>query len=311
MQSGILERPAEGRGFVFGFLGVLGFSLTLPVTRVAVAELDPTFVALGRALVAALLAAIALRLTRQSWPGRNHLAALGLVAAGVVIGFPLLSAWALTQVHASHGAVMLGVLPLATAIAGVLRAGERPSWAFWIASGIGSALVIGFALASGAGQLQIADAALIGAVAAAALGYAEGGRLARTLGGWQVICWALVLAAPILILPVGASMALHGLQASRAAWAGFAYLSVISMFLAFFAWYHGLALGGIARVGQVQLLQPFLTLGASALLLHEVVTAPMLVVAAAVAVVVLIGRKARVQRGNEPIKGCSVPTPDP
>jgi drug/metabolite transporter (DMT)-like permease len=286
----------ELRGLLFGFAGVLGFSLTLPATRLAVADLDPTFVGLGRALVAALLAGIVLWLTRQSWPARTHLRGLLSVAAGVVIGFPLLSAWALRQVPASHGAIMLGLLPLATAVAGVLRAGERPSWSFWAASVAGSACVVGFALATGDGQIHSADGALLGAVAAAAFGYAEGGRLARTLGGWQVICWALLLAAPILLIPVVWSALVHGLQASPGAWLGFAYVSIISMFLGFFAWYHGLALGGIARVGQVQLLQPFLTLGASAVLLHETVTPAMLLVALIVALIVAIGRKAGIRR---------------
>ena len=288
--------PSEVSGFMFGAIGILGFSVTLPATRIAVAELDPTFVGLGRALVAAVLAAILLVLTRQSWPARAQLLSLCLVAVGVVVGFPLLSAWALRSVPASHGAVMLGLLPLATAVAGVVRAGERPSRTFWLFSVAGSLVVITFALVTGGGSLAAADIALIGAVIAAALGYAEGGRLARTMGGWQVICWALVIAAPVLVLPVVLSVATHGLNASPQAWLGFAYVSVVSMFLAFFAWYRGLAIGGVARVGQIQLLQPFFTFLASALLLHETITTPTLIVALLVASIVALGRRSVVQR---------------
>ena len=292
---------SETSGFVFGAIGILGFSITLPATRIAVAELDPTFVGLGRALVAALLAAILLVLTRQSRPPRAQLFSLCLVAAGVVIGFPLLSAWALRSVPASHGAVMLGLLPLATAVAGVMRAGERPSRTFWLFSVAGSLIVVGYALVTGGGSLQPADIALIGAVIAAALGYAEGGRLARTMGGWQVICWALVLAAPVLVLPVLLSISAHGLHASPQAWLGFAYVSVISMFLAFFAWYRGLAIGGVARVGQIQLLQPFFSFIVSALLLHETIPLATIAVALVVAALVAFGRKAAIQRPALPV----------
>ena len=260
--------PSEASGFMFGAIGILGFSVTLPATRIAVAELDPTVVGLGRALVAAVLAAILLVLTRQSWPARTQLLSLCLVAVGVVVGFPLLSAWALRSVPASHGAVMLGLLPLATAVAGVVRAGERPSRTFWLFSVAGSLVVITFALVTGGGSLAAADIALIGAV----------------------------IAAPVLVLPVVLSVATHGLNASPQAWLGFAYVSVVSMFLAFFAWYRGLAIGGVARVGQIQLLQPFFTFLASALLLHETITTPTLIVALLVASIVALGRRSVVQR---------------
>nr|AIA14156.1 EamA-like transporter family [uncultured bacterium] len=281
---------------MYGFIGIVAFGFTLPATRTAVADLDPTFVGLGRALVAAALAAILLVLTHQTRPSQPQLKSLLLVAAGVVVGFPLLSAWALRSVPANHGAIMLGILPLATAIAGVARAGERPSWPFWCISLAGSLVVLGFALVTGGGSIQLPDIALLGAVAAAAFGYAEGGRLAREIGSWQVICWALVLAAPILLIPVAWVVFAHGLHASPQAWAGFAYVSVISMFLGFFAWYRGLALGGIARVGQIQLLQPFVTLGASAVLLGEAVTPATIAVALVVAAIVALGRKTVIQR---------------
>jgi drug/metabolite transporter (DMT)-like permease len=286
----------EAAGLWYGLLGIASFSLTLPATRVAVAYLDPSVVGLGRALVAALLAALLLAATRQRWPTRAEVRGLAIVIAGVIFGFPFLSAWALRQVPSAHGAIVIGVLPLVTACVATIRGGERPSWLFWLAGLTGSAAVIGFALASGAGGLHTADLALLGAVVAGAFGYAEGARLARTLGSWQVISWALVLAAPLLSIPVGLAILQHGVAAPPAAWLGFIYVAVVSQLLGFFAWYRGLALGGVARVSQLQLLQPFLTLIAAALLLHEQVTPGTIAVALVVVAAVAIGRRAPVAR---------------
>ena len=283
-------------GLAYGFLAVLGFSLTLPATRAAVVDLDPIFVGLGRALVAAILAAALLRITKQKRPDRRQLKSLLIVAFGVILGFPLLSAWAMQQLPASHGAVVTGILPLATAIAGTIRAGDRPSRGFWIASITGSFTVIAFAVISGAGQPHVADLALIGASVAAAIGYAEGGRLAQVMGGWQVISWALVLAAPIVALPVIVAVLEHGLVASPSAWLGFGYVSVISQFFAFFALYQGLVIGGVARVSQIQLLQPFLTILASALLLGEAIAPFTIGAATLVAATVALGKKAAIKR---------------
>ncbi len=289
-------------GLLYGFVGVLGFSLTLPATRAAVADFDPIVVGLGRGVLAALLAVVMLWVTGQTSPSRRHIPSLSVVAIGVVLGFPVLSAWAMQRLPSAHGAVVLGLLPLATAIAGVIRTGDRPSKTFWLASAVGSATVVGFTLGAGTGGLQWADLVLIGAVVAAAFGYAEGGRLAQQIGGWQVICWALVLAAPFEVPFLIA--ATHGqpygqwLTASPSAWLGFAYVTGISQFLAFFPWYHGLAIGGVARVGQTQLLQPFLTLLASAFLLGETIT-PITILAAGVVVAsVAIGRRAKIQRSR-------------
>ncbi len=296
MQITAEQQRNETNGLFYGLLGIFAFGFTLPATRIAVADLDPTFVGLGRALVAATLALILLIFTRQKIPSREQWGRLIVVAAGVVVGFPLLSAWALRSVPANHGAIMIGILPLATAVAGAMRAGERPSLRFWCIGVLGSLIVIGFALVTGGGTLQGADLVLIGAVVAAAIGYAEGGRLAHELGSWQVICWALLLAAPFLIGPVAWVANAGGLHASTQAWIGFAYVSVFSMFLGFFAWYRGLALGGIARVGQVQLLQPFVTFAAASVLLGETITPATIIVAIAVVAVVGIGRKAAVTR---------------
>ena len=285
--------PDVRAGFIYGFIGVAAFSVTLPATRAAVAALDPVFVGLGRAVVAAVLAAIVLLVTRAPLPRRAQWPRLALVAAGVVVGFPLFSAWAMRYVPAAHGAVVIGVLPLATAVAAAMIAHERPSRRFWISAVFGSLVVVGFALWQGGGAPHPADALLLISVAAAAVGYAEGGRLSRTLGGWQVICWALVLAAPFIARPAWWAMDGRIATAPASAWAGFAYVSTVSMFLGFFAWYRGLALGGIAAVGQVQLLQPFLTILASALLLGEAIDAATVIAAALVIASIAIGRRRR------------------
>lgn len=300
MNKLLSNRSASGRfdpeslGLIYGFVGVFCFSLTLPAT----AELDPTIVGLGRALIASVLAAIFLLANRHPLPSRDQLKSLVIVAAGIVLGFPLLSAWALHRMPAIHGAIVVGLLPLATAVVGALRMGERPSSAFWAASSIASLLVVAFALINGDGQAHVADWVLLIGIMAAALGYAEGGQLAREMGGASVICWALVISAPFLIFPVGLAVKQYGLTASPGAWAGFAYVSVFSMFLGFIAWYRGLAMGGIARVSQTQLLQPFLTIFASALLLDEKITIVTILFALAIVVCVAVGRKSTIGRAR-------------
>ena len=297
-RSPFANLDAETVGLVYGFLGVLCFSLTLPATRAAVADLDPVVVGLGRSMVAAILAAILLTITHQKPPSRRQIKSLIVVALGVVIGFPILSAWAMVNLPASHGAIVLGIGPLATAISGTLRTGDRPSGGFWLASILGSATVVSFAVYSGAGHLQIGDLALLGAMIAASFGYAEGALLAQVMGGWKVISWGLIVAVPMMILPVIAAVWQHGLVASTTAWLGFSYIAVFSQFLAFFAWYKGLAMGGVARVGQVQLLQPFLTIAASALLLRESISPVAIGAAIIVFIIVILGKKAAVKRAK-------------
>ena len=270
----------------WGGLGVLAFSLTLPATRAAVPSFGAVSVGIGRAVPAAALAAVALLAARVPLPDRDRLLPLAVVAAGGVVGFPVLTALALRGVGAAHGAVVVGLLPLATAAAAVLRAGERPPRAFWLTAAAGALAVLTFAAVRGAGVPRPADVLLLGAVACAAGAYAEGGALARAMPGWQVISWALVLSLPA-VLPV----AVLGLLAhppsspGPGAWVGLAYVSAVSMFLGFVAWYRGLALGGVARVGQLQLAQPVLTVGWSALLLSEEVDLATGLAAAAVLLV--------------------------
>jgi drug/metabolite transporter (DMT)-like permease len=280
---------------LLGLLGVLGFSFTLPVTRVAVDGLDPTFVGLGRAAVAALPAAVLLALWGERLPDRATLKRLALVALGVVFGFPLLSAFALRELTAAHSAVIVGLLPAATAVMAVARAGERPSGRFWVATGAGLVAVLAFAASQGAG-LSGADLLVLGAVALGAIGYAEGGTLARDMGGSRVICWALVLSLP-LTLPIGATAGLvAGLHAPADDWLGFAYVALVSQFLAFFAWYAALARGGVAKIGQVQLVQPLLTLAWAAAFFGEHVGAGTLIAALAVVASVVATQRARVGR---------------
>ena len=275
---------AERDGVLLGLLGVLGFSFSLPATRLA----DPAFggvvVGLGRALVAGALAATLLALRRERPPARRHWPGLAVVVLGVIVGFPLLSALALQDVPVAHAAVVAGLLPAMTAVVATLRAGERPSRGFWLACGLGVVAVLLFAWSSGGGRPRPQDLLLLLAVICGGAGYAEGGRLAQTLGGPRVICWALVAAAPLLLVPVLIAAARYPIRPTPGAWFGLAYVSLISMFFAFFAWYAGLARGGIARVGQVQLIQPVLTLCWAALWLDERIGVA--TVAAAIAVIV-------------------------
>jgi drug/metabolite transporter (DMT)-like permease len=254
---------------------VVAFSFTVVFTRVAVGGLSPLLIGAGRAVIAAALAAGALLLTRQVRPSGRQWVRLGVVAGGVVVGFPLLTSYALVSVPASHGAVVIAVLPAATAVAAVLRTHERPPRSFWAFAAVGAIAAVAFAMlhGGGVGQLHWPDLLLFGAVLAAAVGYAEGGLLARELGPWQTVSWALVLVAPLMIALSALSLAEQPPIATLTQWAAFGYLAAVSMFLGFFAWYRGLAIGPMARVSQVQLVQPVLTILWAALLLGERITA--------------------------------------
>jgi drug/metabolite transporter (DMT)-like permease len=263
-----VDRADELRGVALASLGVVIFSFSLPATRLAVGGLDPLFVAFGRAAGAAVLAAVVLRLLRAPVPrGADQWRSLAIVALGVVVAFPLATAIALQHVDSSHGAVVIALLPAATAVFAVLRAGERPSPRFWLAAAGGLVVVLAFIGSRGLGGIGAADVELLGGTVLCALGYAEGGALSRTLGGPATICWALLLASP-LTLAVGVASAPSS-PVDADAWLGFAYVTAFSMFLGFFAWYAGLALGGVAKAGQTQLFQTPLTLALSAAVLGE------------------------------------------
>ena len=289
------DQRAATRGMILGFLGVLAFSLTLPMTRLAVADIDPLWLAFGRAEVAAALAALALFVRRVPLPPRRHWGALFGAALGVVVGFPLLSSLAMRTTEASHGSIIVALLPLATVVAAARLAHERPTLPFWIAALAGTGVVIGFAFSQGSGALSGGDLALIGAVAAGAVGYGYGGMLSRHLGGWQTICWILVFSAPILLIPAAwLTIVTPFAHVSWQAWGGFAYVSVFSQLVGFFFWYGGMAIGGVARVSQVQLLQLFLTLIFAGLINGETISGSTWAVAALVVVIVALGRGASV-----------------
>jgi len=288
----------QGRGLLLGVLGVTIFAMTLPMTRLAVGDaadpqLPPGFVTAGRAAVAGLCSVVYLLAVRAPRPGWRHVPALLVCAAGTVVGFPLFAALALRQVDAMHAAVITGVLPLGTAIVAALALRQRPSNGFWICAVLGCALVLAFAAWTGSGQLSAADGLLLLSVASASVGYVAGARVSAVLPAQQVISWILVITLP-LTAPVALWLWPEApLRATigPGAWLGFGYVSLFSMWLGFFAWYRGLALGGVMRVSQVQLLQPFLALLFAVPVLGERLQPLTLVFALAVMGVVFIGRK--------------------
>lgn len=274
--SKVKENTAQG--WLNGFIGVVLFSGSLPATRVAVLEFSPVFLTVTRASIAGILALIALLVFKQKRPGRKQIFPLLIVAIGVIVGFPLLSALALQYVTSAHSIVFIGILPVATAIFGIIRGGERPGPVFWIFSVTGSLLVAGYAVAQGLTASPVGDILMFGAVILCGLGYAEGAKLTKTLGGWQVISWALVISLPIMIPLALIYMPASFDGISAGAWVSLAYVSMFSMFIGFIFWYKGLAQGGTATVGQLQLLQPFFGLALASWLLHEKVSPGMLAV---------------------------------
>ncbi|MBJ8872952.1 MULTISPECIES: DMT family transporter [Enterobacteriaceae] len=283
--------PSSVSGWVNGLLGVVIFSGSLPATRVAVLDMDPFFLTFLRASIAGILAVMLIFGFREKRPHASHLIPLVIVALGVVIGFPLLTAMALQHVTSAHSIVFLGLLPLTTATFGVLRGGERPKLAFWIFSVIGSLLVMGFALSQGASVSLTGDLLMLSAVIACGLGYAEGAKLTRVLGGWQVISWALIISLPFMLIASLLTMPTTFSGIGTSAWVSLGYVSIFSMLIGFIFWYKGLAIGGIAAVGQLQLLQPFFGLGLSATLLHETVSPLMVLITLGVILCVIGSRK--------------------
>lgn len=299
--------PAASGGssaLLLGLVGVLAFSFTLPATKVA----DPAFggwpVAFGRALIAAAVAAVVLRARRQPMlMPRSELRPMLIVVAGVVIGFPLFTSLALETVDSAHGAVVTGLIPAGTAGFAVLLAGERPRRSYWVALAIGLLGVLSLPVVEGHGRLRLGDLLLLLAVVVAGLGYAQGGVLSRAYGGWRVICWALIVALPVTVPVTVVCMLLRPPRdLTGHALLGAGYLGVVSMCLAFFAWYEGLARGGVARVGRIQLIQPVLTLAWSALLLGEHLSLVTCIAAVVVLAAVTVGRKARVDPAPTPAR---------
>ena len=287
------QRQAVG----LGLIGVIIFGLTMPATRAAVLELDPVFITVGRALLAALLASITLAIARPRAPQRRDWGRLFWFAVCSIIGFPLLMTLAMQHAPASHAAVVLAVLPLLTAMAGVVVARERPSLGFWACGIAGTAVVLVYSLlsGSGSGDLHWADLLLAAAALSAATAYALGGEMAHRIGGWEVISWALVMSIPALLVLFFVLVPPVNWAASASAWTGFLYVAVFSQFLGFFAWNKGMSLGGIAKIGQMQLLQPFVTLAAAHMLLGEAIGWMELIFSAIVVGLVALGWRMRVR----------------
>lgn len=272
MMTDTISKDQAVSGWINGFIGVLLFSGSMPATKLAVMEMDPIFATVARAVIAGILALSVLLLYKEKRPAKNQVLSLALVAIGCVIGFPLLSSLALQYLTSAHSIVFLGLLPLTTAVFGVFRGGEKPHPVFWFFSVIGSLLVVGYAFSQGISASPIGDILMLVAIILCGLGYAEGAKLSKTLGGWQVISWALVLSLPIM-LPLFFVYFPQNLEAiSFKGWFGLGYISLFSMFIGFIFWYKGLAQGGITTVGQLQLLQPFFGLALAAYLLHEQVS---------------------------------------
>ncbi|EHR69197.1 DMT(drug/metabolite transporter) superfamily permease [Burkholderiales bacterium JOSHI_001] len=282
------------RGWWLGLAGVLMFALTIPMTRlasgsVANPQLSAAFVAIGRAALAGLLALAYLRGVQAPWPTPAQWRALAVTASGVVFGFPLCMGLAVRQVEAVHAAVVTGLLPLATAVGAALWLRQQPPRAFWATAATGAALVLAYAAWQGGAQLQPADALLLAAVVLGALGYVSGARLSAQMPPEHVISWALVLALPFCLPWTLLNLPTQPVRA--VSWVAFGYVAVVSMWLGFFAWYRGLALGGTLRVSQVQLVQPFLSMAFALPLLGEQLDAPTLGFALAVMACVLVSRR--------------------
>ncbi|OIK09289.1 multidrug transporter [Bacillus sp. MUM 116] len=302
-----MQREAREKfGLLLGLAGVICFSLTLPATSISVEYFGTTIVGLGRTVVAAILVAVILIVRKEKLPSFRQIKSLFLVAVGAVLGFPLLTSWAMESLPVSHGAVEVALLPLATAGFAMVRAREIPSLKFWISSVIGSVAVIIYALHLGLGSLKFADLAILLAVIILGLSYAEGGRLSKELGSWQVIAWAILIGAPFFIIPVGLNLTTEMLHAPIQAWVSFIYLAVVSQFLAYVAWYSGMAMGGIARVSQIQYLQPFLMILFATVFLDESITLFTLIIAVIVVFSVIIGKNTEIRK-VQPISQESLP----
>jgi drug/metabolite transporter (DMT)-like permease len=286
----------ETKGMLIGFIGILIFSLTLPVSKIAVLSFNPYFIAFGRATLAGVVALAYLAFKKESLPSKVDFGKYVVIALGVVFGFPIFTTVAMTQGSSSHGAVILGMMPLATTVIGVIRFKERPSLGFWLVSLMGAALVVIYALLKNSGSFTYIDGLLVLGGICACVGYVEGGELSRRINPRAVISWALVISLPVNIVASFLTFSPEYTNAGGVAWSSFIYLSLFPMFLGFFFWYEGLAIGGIARVSQVQLIQPFCTLLAASVLLGDPITVMNLVFAGLVVSTVILGKSMLVKR---------------
>ena len=286
----------ETKGMLIGFIGILIFSLTLPVSKIAILSFDPYFIAFGRATLAGTVALAYLLYKKEIMPSKADFAKFVVIALGVVFGFPIFTTVAMTEGSSSHGAVILGMMPLATTVIGVIRFKERPSLGFWLVSLLGAALVVVYALMKSSGSFTYVDGLLVLGGISACVGYVEGGELSRKMNPRSVISWALVISLPVNIVMSYVTFNTQYVHAGPIAWTSFLYLSLFSMFIGFFFWYEGLAVGGIARVSQVQLLQPFCTLVVASVLLGDSLTIMNLFFAFLVVSTVVLGKRMLVKR---------------
>ncbi|WP_316195251.1 MULTISPECIES: DMT family transporter [unclassified Bradyrhizobium] len=299
----VARLPREHIGFILGMLGVVMFSGTLPAMRIAVDGIDPTFVTAARAALAGIVAAACLIVLRRPYPKRSMWKRLATIAACLIVGFPLLSAFAMKIIPAIHASVIFGILPIATATAAVAIAGERPSSSFWIASAVGTCATIVFALRNGGfGALALGDLLLLASIVIVAIGYALAGRLSIDLPGWEVICWALVMMLPLSVPAAFILLPTNVTAIPMSSWGGFLYVSLISQLFAFFAWNTGLGLGGIARVGQIQLLQTFLSIWLASWVNREPIDSDVMFFSVIVVASVLVGTRMRVTRQTLPVQ---------
>ncbi|MDQ6595310.1 DMT family transporter [Bacillus salipaludis] len=290
----------EKSGLLLGLVGVICFSLTLPFTSISVEYFGTTIVGLGRTVIAAILVGILLIVRNEKIPTRPQFKSILTVTVGAVLAFPLLTSWAMETLPVSHGAVEVALLPLATAGIAMLRAGEKPSLKFWISSLIGAGAVILYAMDLGFGKLQFADFALLAAVIILGFSYAEGGKLSKEIGSWQVIAWAIVIGAPFFVIPVAMNFSVEMLNAPIQAWISLLYLAIVSQFLAYVAWYGGMALGGVARVSQLQYIQPFLMIVFATIFLDESITIVTMITAIIVVILVIVGKNAPISKKESP-----------
>ena len=281
---------------LIGFIGILIFSLTLPVSKIAVLSFDPYFIAFGRAFLAGIFALAYLIYKQVPWPQKSDWVKFVIIALGVVFGFPIFTTVAMKEGSSSHGAVILGMMPLATTVIGVIRFKERPSIGFWLVSLLGAALVVVYALLKSSGGITYIDGLLVAGGICACIGYVEGGELSRRMNPRAVISWALVVSLPINVIASFYLFSSKYWGADALAWTSFIYLSLFPMFLGFFFWYEGLAVGGIARVSQVQLIQPFCTLVAASVLLGDHLTMINMVFAFLVVSTVILSKRMLVKR---------------
>jgi len=288
----------ETTGMLIGLVGVIIFGLTLPASKLAVEVFHPAFVSFGRALIAGLAGLAYILINKAPIPSFSNIKKMLFIVFGIVVGFPYLMTLAMAKGSSSHGGIILGFMPLLTTIVGVIKFKERPSKGFWFASILGTSFVLIYALIQGSGSLSYMDFLLLSATIFSAIGYAEGAELSREISPKLVISWAVVIALPLNALVSFYFFEPSYLNVEPKYWQALLFLGLFSMYIGFFFWYEGLSMGGISRVSQVQLLQPFITLLCAYLLLAEPLKPINFIFAALVVSSVLLGKQMLVKRAH-------------